>query len=58
MAAKLCSNCGGRGEVPFVGLGTTGVLPFMDRTEIRWFECSDCNGLGYISLKKMKKTDP
>ena len=47
MAAKICLNCEGRGEVA--------VMPAKDAYDFeksfRWVSCGHCNGLGYIPIQ-------
>lgn len=49
MAAKLCINCGGTGEVSipyFTPMGIGGIW----RSKIE--KCKHCNGLGSIGIKQ------
>lgn len=47
MAAKLCPECSGCGEIDIPFLGSDVFSPFWS---VMWVKCSACNGLGYIKI--------
>jgi hypothetical protein len=51
MAAKLCSNCGGSGEMCIIFPSqNTGDGLFASLESFTWIRCEQCKGRGYIEL--------